>query len=74
MLLLLRINLDSPAVVTDSSGGAGLLFLTHLLQGPSTPVTSRLKYWTGTAWVAKPVKYNGVEKTLKRWNGSTWVQ
>lgn len=23
-----------------------------------------LKYWTGSAWVEKP---------LKRWNGSTWV-
>lgn len=33
MLLLLRINLDTAPVVTDSSGGSGFLFLTHLLQG-----------------------------------------
>ena len=36
-----------------------------------------IKYWNGSAWVAKPVKYwNGsswVAKPLKRWNGSAWV-
>ena len=36
-----------------------------------------LKYWTGSAWVAKPLKrWNGsswVAATLKRWNGSAWV-
>lgn len=36
-----------------------------------------LKYWNGSAWVAKPLKYwNGsawVAKPLKYWNGSAWV-
>lgn len=36
-----------------------------------------LKYWTGSAWVEKPLKrWNGsawVAATLKRWNGSAWV-
>jgi hypothetical protein len=36
-----------------------------------------LKYWNGSAWVAKPLKYwNGsdwVAKTLKYWNGGSWV-
>jgi hypothetical protein len=35
------------------------------------------KFWTGSAWTAKPVKYwNGsswTTKPLKRWNGSAWV-
>jgi hypothetical protein len=77
MLLLLRINLDTPAVATDSSSGQGFLFLTHLLQESTTP-TSRLKYWNGSTWQAKVLKnWNGSTwqtKTLKRWNGSTWIQ
>jgi hypothetical protein len=36
-----------------------------------------LKYWNGSAWVAKPLKYwNGsawVAKTLKYWSGSAWI-
>lgn len=44
----------------------------------TTPVTSKyIKYWDGSAWVAKPLKYwNGsawVEKPIKYHNGSTWV-
>lgn len=78
MLLLLRQNLDTPAVVSDSSGGSGFLFLTHLLQGAGTPVTGRLKRWDGATWQIKPVKYyNGstwTTKPLKRWNGSGWIQ
>lgn len=39
--------------------------------------TQRMKYWNGSAWVAKPLKYwNGsawVEKPIKYYNGSTWV-
>ena len=36
------------------------------LEIPAAPAGGgpTLKYWTGAAWVAKP---------LKRWNGSTWV-
>lgn len=36
-----------------------------------------LKYWTGSAWVAKSLKYwDGsawVAKPLKYWNGSAWI-
>ena len=39
--------------------------------------TNRLKYYNGSAWVAKPVKYyNGsawVTKQLKYYNGSSWT-
>lgn len=42
-----------------------------------TVATQGIKYWNGTAWVAKPVKYwNGtawVQKPAKRWDGSQWV-
>lgn len=35
------------------------------------------KYWTGSAWVEKPLKYwtgsAWVQKPVKFWNGSTWV-
>ena len=39
---------------------------------------STIKYWTGSAWVAKPLKrWNGTAwvavTALKRWNGSAWV-
>lgn len=43
----------------------------------SAPVTSNLKYWNGSAWVAVPAKvYNGsafVDAVIKYWNGSAWV-
>jgi hypothetical protein len=37
-----------------------------------------LKYWTGAAWVEKPLKrWNGAAwvntGTLKRWSGAAWV-
>ena len=45
--------------------------------GTTPAPTSRLKYWNGSAWVAKTIKYyNGstfVEKPLKYWNGSSWI-
>lgn len=38
---------------------------------------SYLKYWSGSAWVSKPLKrWNGSswqQTNLKRWNGSSWV-
>jgi hypothetical protein len=41
------------------------------------PGGGNIKWWSGSAWTAKPVKYwNGsawVTKPLKRWNGSAWV-
>jgi len=41
------------------------------------PSGGLIKFWDGTAWVAKPVKWwSGsawVVKPLKRWNGSAWV-
>ena len=43
----------------------------------STGTTQRMKYYNGTAWVAKPLKYyNGsawVEKPIKYHNGTSWV-
>lgn len=42
-----------------------------------TVATQGMKYWNGTAWVAKPVKYwNGtawVQKPVKHWDGTAWV-
>lgn len=39
--------------------------------------TSKVKVWTGSAWVLKPVKvWSGsawVTKPLKTWNGSAWI-
>lgn len=41
------------------------------------PSGTQIKYWTGAAWVAKPLKrWNGASweaATLKRWNGASWV-
>lgn len=43
----------------------------------TTATTGQIKYYNGSAFVAKPVKvWNGsswVTKPLKRWNGSSWV-
>jgi hypothetical protein len=48
------------------------------LQVPeAAPVTSKVKYWNGSAWVAKTTKrWNGsawVTAVIKKWNGSAWV-
>lgn len=36
-----------------------------------------IKYWSGAAWLAKPIKYwNGsawTQKPLKYWNGASWI-
>lgn len=41
------------------------------------PAGTQIKYWTGAAWVAKPLKrWTGSTweaAALKRWNGSTWI-
>lgn len=41
------------------------------------PVGGKIKVWSGSAWVEKPVKvWSGsawVEKPVKVWNGSAWV-
>jgi hypothetical protein len=46
-------------------------------EAPPPATGGKIKVWTGSAWVLKPVKvWTGsawVEKPLKRWNGSTWV-
>ena len=38
---------------------------------------SQVKYWSGSAWVLKPIKvWDGAawaSKPLKRWNGTSWV-
>jgi hypothetical protein len=40
-------------------------------------LASQIKYWTGSAWVLKPVKrWTGTawaDAQVKRWNGSAWV-
>jgi len=45
--------------------------------GAVTPSTGKIKWYSGSAFVEKPVKwYSGsafVEKPLKVWNGSAWV-
>lgn len=39
--------------------------------------TGYIKYWTGSAWVLKPVKYwtgsAWVQKPAKYWTGSVWA-
>ena len=47
------------------------------LLGVTPVVDSRLKYWDGAAWTAKPLKYwDGAAwqtKTLSYWNGVAWL-
>ena len=56
---------------------AGTVFRNEFFGIPPAPSAGNLKYWTGSAWVAKPLKYwtgsAWVEKPLKRWTGSAWV-
>ena len=39
--------------------------------------TGQAKYWSGSAWTAKPIKYwTGTQwttKPLKYWNGAQWI-
>lgn len=48
-----------------------------LLISTPPPVGGKIKVWTGSAWVEKPVKvWTGsawVEKPVKYWDGSAWV-
>jgi hypothetical protein len=45
--------------------------------GTPPPTGAKVKVWSGSAWVERPVKvWSGsawVTKPLKVWNGSTWV-
>lgn len=47
------------------------------LRPTPSAATGRPKFWSGTAWVQKPLKvWNGtawVEKPVKYWNGTAWV-
>ena len=58
---------------------AGVLIAGEGGEGPPPPEpgVGYIKYWTGSAWVEKPVKFwNGsawVQKPVKFWNGSAWV-
>lgn len=56
---------------------ASTLARTEFFGAPATSVFGYIKYWSGSAWVVKPVKYwNGsawVIKPLKYWNGSAWT-
>lgn len=65
----------APGTITATLHGSGAL--TGALIGTGVTPTSGLKYWTGSAWVVKPLKYwSGsawIEKPLKQWNGSSWA-
>ena len=56
------------AANNDSARVSSASFTTWVVQ---------IKYWTGSAWIQKPLKYwNGsswITKTIKRWNGTSWV-
>lgn len=60
-------------------GYLAFAFVPFADDGPSAGSvgTGKIKVWTGSAWLEKPVKvWNGaawVEKPLKVWNGSAWV-
>jgi len=79
-------NADRPNLVGSfkAMGGASELFdaeflfdLDFFVPFVPPPTGTQIKYWAGSAWVAKPLKkWNGsawVEATLKWWNGSAWV-
>ena len=44
---------------------------------PAANVSGYIKYWTGSAWVVKPMKYwkgsAWVQKPVKYWNGTAWT-
>jgi hypothetical protein len=66
-------TLNNSAAMTAGNGA-----VLAVLQGAVvTPSTGKVKVWTGSAWVEKPLKvWTGsawVEKPLKFWNGSSWV-
>lgn len=50
---------------------------TYTIAVPAVARTGKMNYWTGTAWVAHPVKvWNGsawVIHPAKVWNGSAWI-
>jgi len=72
---------DSPdnAVISGYIAHVGTLAATDLSDTAefSDTIASGINYYTGVAWVSKPLKvWNGAiwqTKTLKRWNGSSWL-
>lgn len=68
-----------PAAWSGGGGadGDGYGAITFALRPAVAAINARWKTWSGSAWVAKPVKvWNGsawVEKQAKVWNGTTWV-
>lgn len=68
------------ATLLDSSAAAGIdarVSWVQLELPAASAVSGTLKYWNGSAWVAKTLKYwtgaAWVAKPLKRWNGSSWI-
>jgi hypothetical protein len=83
-------GISGGADVWDDGAAGGLLFVEFIhapsidarvswvqLEIPATGGGAKLKYWTGAAWVAKPLKrWTGsawVAATMKRWNGAAWA-
>jgi hypothetical protein len=57
---------------------ASTLITNEFFEAPSgSSVFGYIKYWTGSAWVVKPVKYwtgsAWVQKPVKHWNGTAWT-
>lgn len=56
---------------------ASTIARTEFFGAPATSVFGYIKYWTGSAWSAKPIKYwtgtAWVQKPLKFWNGTAWT-
>jgi hypothetical protein len=56
---------------------ASTIITNEFFGAPATSVFGYIKYWNGSAWVAKPIKYwtgsAWVQKPLKYWNGSAWT-
>ena len=62
----------------DQPAASTLLIGEWFSEPVSPPTGPTLKYWTGSAWAAKPLKWwNGStwvnSGVLKRWNDSAWV-
>lgn len=61
----------------DGGTSVGYVVLSDFYFDAVAGSTGQIKFYNGSAFVAKPVKvWNGsswVVKPLKRWNGSSWV-
>ena len=70
-------GIDSGEAIWLRDTPASTILTNEFFGAPAGSVFGYIKYWNGSAWVAKPIKYwtgsAWVQKPLKFWDGTAWT-